>query len=140
MLALAHAPAAGAQDVEAARLHFETGTRAFETGDYELSVSEFQAAYDITGHPDILFNIYSAAERAGRLEIAADALDRHLREAEVDPEQRASASSSASAGCASASPRPRATRRRRTPTPRIFPTHSLPSRRPAARSARSPTS
>lgn len=65
-------------DAERARLHFEAGTRAFEEGDYALAITEFQASYDITEHADLLFNIYSAAERAGRLEEAESALARYL--------------------------------------------------------------
>ncbi|HEY8431581.1 MAG TPA: hypothetical protein VIL20_24545, partial [Sandaracinaceae bacterium] len=80
---------AAAQDArEQARLHFESGTRAFDTGDYELAVAEFERAYELTHHPDLLFNIYSAAERAGRLERAADALTRFLAEGEVEEERR----------------------------------------------------
>jgi hypothetical protein len=73
-------PTASAQPSEAtlARQHFEAGTHAFEDGDYPLAIQEFQAAYDLTEHPDLLFNIYSAAERAGRLEEAERALAMYL--------------------------------------------------------------
>jgi tetratricopeptide (TPR) repeat protein len=87
-IVVAVAAPAGAQDTEAARRHFEAGTRAFETGDYELAVTEFQSAYEIAPHPDILFNIYSAAERAGQLDLAARALERHLAAATIEPAQR----------------------------------------------------
>lgn len=69
---------AQAGDAERARVHFEAATRAFEEGDYALAITEFQAAYEITEHADLLFNIYSAAERAGRLEEAESALARYL--------------------------------------------------------------
>ena len=91
LLVLASAPLAAAQDgatVEQARAHFETGTRAFDTGDYELAVSEFQRAHALTGHPDLLFNIYSSAERAGRLELAVSSLEGFLAEGQVEPERR----------------------------------------------------
>ena len=42
---------AGAQNTQAAREHFEAGTHAFDRGDYELAVTEFQAAYDVFAHP-----------------------------------------------------------------------------------------
>ncbi|HJL16262.1 MAG TPA: hypothetical protein RMH99_11435 [Sandaracinaceae bacterium LLY-WYZ-13_1] len=71
-----------------AQRHFEMGTQAFDTGDYELAVSEFRRAHELTGHPDLLFNIYSAAERAGRLEEAEDALAAHLEEGEISEERR----------------------------------------------------
>jgi hypothetical protein len=66
-----------------AQRHFEAGRTAFDTGDYEASVREFQTAYDMTQHPDVLFNIYSAAERAGQLQRAQDALQRYLNEGQV---------------------------------------------------------
>lgn len=71
-----------------ARAHFEAGTAAFDQGDYELAVSEFEAAHAITAHPDILFNIYSAAERAGQLELALGSLERYLAEGEVPADRR----------------------------------------------------
>lgn len=71
-----------------ARVHFETGTRAFEEGDYSLAILEFEAAYEITQHPDLLFNVYSAAERAGRLEQAELALARYLQVARLRRRQR----------------------------------------------------
>jgi hypothetical protein len=88
------ASAAGAQEgpseaaIEEARGHFETGTRAFDTGDYELAVSEFRAAYGLTSHPDLLFNIYSAGERAGLLEVAAEALERYLADGDMTGDRR----------------------------------------------------
>lgn len=83
-------PTAAAQDdaTERARVHFEAGTRAFDTGDYELAVTEFERAYELTHHPDLLFNIYSSAERAGHLERAADALTRFLAEGQLEEERR----------------------------------------------------
>ncbi len=71
-----------------ARRHFETGTQAFDTGDYELAMTEFQRAYELTHHPDLLFNIYSSAERAGNLAAAADALERFLSEGNVEGDRR----------------------------------------------------
>jgi hypothetical protein len=78
-----------AQDAtEEARQHFDAGTQAFDTGDYDRAVSEFRASYDLTHHPDLLFNIYSAAERAGRLPEAAGALEQFLAEGELEAERR----------------------------------------------------
>lgn len=75
-------PARGlAQDAGAdyqARSHFAAATRAFSEGDYVFSVREFTAAYELSGAADLLFNIYSAAERAGLLEEAERALARYL--------------------------------------------------------------
>jgi tetratricopeptide (TPR) repeat protein len=75
----AYLPAAAQdRDPERARVHFEAGTSAFAEGDYTLAIHEFQAAYAITEHPDLLFNIYSAAERAGMLVEAEQALAQYL--------------------------------------------------------------
>jgi hypothetical protein len=83
------APSALAQDsVEVARRHFEAGTAAFDTGDYATAVREFRASYELTHHPDILFNIYSAAERGGSVEEAVTALEHYLAEGTIEPERR----------------------------------------------------
>lgn len=73
---------------EVARRHFDAATTAFDGGDYPRAVEEFQRAYELTRHPDILFNVYSAAERAGQLELAQRSLERYLAEGEVEPERR----------------------------------------------------
>lgn len=75
-------------DTAAARVHFDAGTRAFDTGDYERAITEFRAAYALTEHPDILFNIYSASERAGRLEEAAAALEGYLARGAIEDDRR----------------------------------------------------
>jgi hypothetical protein len=80
--------AAAQNATEEARRHFDIGTQAFDTGDYDRAVAEFQASYELTHHPDLLFNIYSAAERAGHREPAADALERFLAEGAVEPDRR----------------------------------------------------
>lgn len=81
---------ADAQDrTEQARRHFEAGTQAFETGDYERAMAEFRQAHELTDHPDLLYNIYSSAERSGQLQDAASALERYLAEGRVEASDRA---------------------------------------------------
>lgn len=75
---------------EAARGHFQRGVQAYDRGDYDVAIREFRAAYAATGHPDILYNIYTAAERDGDLRQAEAALASYLDEGEVDPERRPS--------------------------------------------------
>lgn len=70
-----------------ARHSFEVATLAFENGDYEGAALEFTAAYEITHHPDLLFNIYLAQERAGRLAEARTALEAYLAQGDPAPEQ-----------------------------------------------------
>ncbi|MGE3636164.1 MAG: tol-pal system YbgF family protein, partial [Sandaracinaceae bacterium] len=72
----------------AARAHFEEGTRLFEVGEYGRAAAEFQAAYDLVHHPDLLFNVYSALERQGDLEGAARALEAYLHDSPAELERR----------------------------------------------------
>jgi len=80
-------PGSGAATGEA-RAHFDRGTEAFDVGEYERAAQEFRAAYELTEHPDLLFNIYSSLERGGQLAEAADALEAYLRDGDPDDERR----------------------------------------------------
>lgn len=85
----------GLQDTasDEARAHFDTAVNAFDVGQYERAATEFRAAYDLTQHPDLLYNVYSALERAeGRSAEAADALEQYLEQAEVPEDRRAALS------------------------------------------------
>ncbi len=91
LVVLPAAPAAAQQAERPAddgRTHFEVGARAYDVGDYELAVREFRAAYEASHHPDLLYNVYAAAERLGRLEEARDALTGFLRDGTMAPERR----------------------------------------------------
>jgi tetratricopeptide (TPR) repeat protein len=57
-------PASG-QDYAAAGRHFAAAQDAFEKKDYRRAAAEFQAAYDITRDPVLLYNIGESLERAG---------------------------------------------------------------------------
>lgn len=65
---------------QVAAAHFERGSVAYERGDYTEAQAAFQAAYEITAHPDLLYNVYTAAERGGELEVAVEALEGYLRD------------------------------------------------------------
>jgi hypothetical protein len=85
---LAHAPAADAQEVSAeqerrARLHYESGTAYFDTGDYESALDEFRAAHAESPHPELLYNIFLFEERIGNLAAAVQALEAFLATPEV---------------------------------------------------------
>ena len=89
LVLLAGSVAAQSERADAeARAHFEAGTEAFDQGDYDAAVREFQLAFDGTQHPDIQYNIYTAAERAGQLERAVTALERYLAEGVVPEDRR----------------------------------------------------
>jgi len=85
---------AGAQDrptaeqIREGQGHFEAGSLAFERGDYSEAAAEFEAAYELTHHADLLYNVYSAQERNGQLEVAAAALEGYLRDGSPDEARR----------------------------------------------------
>ena len=70
---------ASAQD---ARERFQRGESAYQRGDYNMAVSEWQAAYATDPRPRIQYNIYQAHERLGRLPEAAEALQLYLQTAD----------------------------------------------------------
>ena len=74
---------------ERARLHFESGSSYFDAGNYTRALEEFQTAYEMSGRPELLYNIYLAHERLGNLEQASANLERFLAEADIDAERRA---------------------------------------------------
>jgi tetratricopeptide (TPR) repeat protein len=61
-----------------ARTHFEAGRSHFERGRYDLALTEFDAAYELSEEPGLLYNIFLAHERLGHLEEAASVLERYL--------------------------------------------------------------
>lgn len=58
----------------AAREHFLVGSDHFEAGDYQRAAEEFEAAYELSPRPELLYNVYLAHERLGNLERAEEAL------------------------------------------------------------------
>jgi tetratricopeptide (TPR) repeat protein len=61
-----------------ARELFISGDRAYAEARYEEALADFQKAYDLSGRPQLLFNLANAYERLGRYGDAADALDQYL--------------------------------------------------------------
>lgn len=82
----ATAQAADEADVRA-RLRYEAGTNLYRAGDFAGAAREYQAAYDLSGRPNLLYNLYVAWRDAGELRKAADALERYL-DAVPDAEDR----------------------------------------------------
>lgn len=52
-------------DIAAAREHYKAGTRAYDLGQYQEAVREYEAAYKLRDDPAILFNIGQANRLAG---------------------------------------------------------------------------
>jgi tetratricopeptide (TPR) repeat protein len=70
-------PEKAAADTRAREL-FQEGDVQYAEGRYEEALAKFQEAYDLSGRPQLLFNISNALERLGRLVEAADALEKYL--------------------------------------------------------------
>jgi tetratricopeptide (TPR) repeat protein len=70
-----------------ARLHFDSARAYFDVGDYDAALREFEASYQTSGRPEILYNLYLSHERLGHLPEAVRYLERYL--AEGAPENRA---------------------------------------------------
>ena len=57
---------------EAAQTHYQTGLRFFESGQYDAALVEFEAAWRLSGEPDLLHNLSWTHEKAGRLREAIE--------------------------------------------------------------------
>ncbi len=73
---------------EEARGLFEAGTAAFAAGRYESALDYFERAYELTGLPELLYNIGQSADRLRRDERALEAFRAYL-EATPEAEDRA---------------------------------------------------
>jgi tetratricopeptide (TPR) repeat protein len=62
----------------AAREHFTRGREAFSNGDFATAAREFSQAYELSGRPQLLYNIGTAYERLHNWEEANLALSRYL--------------------------------------------------------------
>lgn len=70
-------PTSEGGDVEARAL-FDAGEVAFREGRFDDALADFQAAYDRSPRPLLLFNIGTAADRLRRDAVALDAFERYL--------------------------------------------------------------
>lgn len=61
---------ARAENVEAARQHFQQGSKDFDLGLYDRAIAEYMAAYDAKPDPALLYNIGQAHKLAGHPEQA----------------------------------------------------------------------
>lgn len=73
----------------AARRAFEQGSEHYEQGRYVEAADAFEQAYELSGAPDVLYNVYTAAQRANDPPRAAHALERYLRLGEIARGERA---------------------------------------------------
>jgi len=71
-----YAQSSSATTDEIARSHMENGGRYYQLGRYADAAREFQAAYELSQRPELLFNLGRALENAGRDREAFDAYER----------------------------------------------------------------
>ena len=78
--------------IEAAKTAFAAGTRAYAEGDFETALERFRRAYELTGSPDLLYNIATVSDRMRRDQEALEAYEGYLeaRPDSVDREHVAS--------------------------------------------------
>jgi hypothetical protein len=65
LLALAFASVANAQDFDQAERHFSAAQTAFATQHFKTAAIEFQAAYEITRDPLLLYNVAESWQKSG---------------------------------------------------------------------------
>lgn len=70
---------------ERARSHFSAGTAHYEAGAYGDALRQWQRAYELSGHAEILRSVSLAYEALGDFRAAHDSLRRFLDEAETIP-------------------------------------------------------
>ena len=73
--------------LEAAKKAFASGTRAYAEGDFETALERFRSAYDLTGSPDLLYNIATVSDRMRLDEEALEAYEGYI-EARPDSADR----------------------------------------------------
>jgi tetratricopeptide (TPR) repeat protein len=66
--------------VQAAKTHYQDGTKRYNLGDYEQALSEFKAAYLAKPDPVFLFNIGQCQRQLGQWELAEKSYRGYLRE------------------------------------------------------------
>lgn len=61
-----------------AKKAFALGTQSYENGEFEDALSSFRRAYELTGSPDLLYNIATVSDRLRRDEEALEAYEGYL--------------------------------------------------------------
>ncbi len=67
-----------AEEMAAAKLHFDSGARFFQDGNYSAARTEFESAYGLSKLTPLLFNIARAAEKQGQREDALRYYEKYL--------------------------------------------------------------
>lgn len=69
-------------DKQAAAAHWEKARSAYSFGNYDIAIAEYQAAFDLTGAPEYMFNIAQTQRAKGDKPAAIASYKRYL---ELDP-------------------------------------------------------
>lgn len=80
------APEKAAADIRAREL-FGKGDTAYAEGRYEEAHAAFVEAYELSGRPQLLFNISNTLERLGKYEEAVEALEKYLASGKVKDQE-----------------------------------------------------
>ena len=76
--------------IEAAQAHYQSGARFFESGSYDAALVQFEAAWRLSGEPDLLHNLSWTHEKAGHIKEALEYAARYASAvAGTDDEERA---------------------------------------------------
>ena len=62
-----------------AKKSFAVGTQAYAEGEFEVALASFRRAYELTGSPDLLFNVATVSDRMRRDEDALEAYEAYLQ-------------------------------------------------------------
>src|SRR6185312_12206374 len=79
---------ARADDADDARAHYQAGQHFYDQGQYDEAIREFEAAYRLKPHPNVLYNIAQAHERLLEYAESVKWFERYLKEAPPDAEFR----------------------------------------------------
>ena len=58
--------------IEVAQQHYQAGERFFRDGQFDAAIVEFEAAFKLSGEPDMVYNLSRTCEKAGRLKEAIE--------------------------------------------------------------------
>jgi len=81
------APAPDEQALERARVLFANGKRLYDEGSYEAAIEAWEACYEISKLPALLYNLSNAHERLGDPREALSYLNRYRAIADLPPEE-----------------------------------------------------
>ena len=57
---------------EAAQQHYQAGERFFRDAQFDAAIVEFEAAYKLSGEPDMVYNLSRTSEKAGKVKEALE--------------------------------------------------------------------